>query len=198
MRIEPAAVLCALLATTAAHAQQRPLLLPARDAAVTYRMTDNKDHQTADMHAYFKAGGGLMRVDPPGAPFYMILDRNAGQVTTVIPEQHSYFQTKMGPEDRWFMLNDQMQFSRQGTQTVAGQTCTDWAMADAEATGTACVTDDGVLLRANGTGKDGSSGGMEATSVSLGDQPDSLFAVPAGFRHVAPPQPGPNGAPRRQ
>jgi hypothetical protein len=85
---------------------------------------------------------------------------------------------------RGFVLNEGMTFVRRGTETVAGLKCTLWEVTSREGAGSACVTDDGVLLR--GRGNDG-KGGIEATAVRYGPQPAALFRPPADFTKLEMP-----------
>lgn len=80
-------------------------------------------------------------------------------------------------------------YERRGTDTVAGVPCTLWQTTDLRGSVVlACITADGVLLRA-------SVGGhpvIEAKTVTYGPQPASLFAVPEGYHVVQHPPAGPS------
>ncbi len=94
---------------------------------------------------------------------YVIVDRTTQRMTMVMPQDRRYLE--MPANDafaRGFVLSDSMRFIRKGSETVAGLKCTQWEVISQEGAGTACVTDDGVLLR--GRGSDG-KGGIEATAV---------------------------------
>ena len=92
---------------------------------------------------------------------------------------------------RGFLLNDSMIFTRRGTETIAGLKCTVWDISARDGGGSACMTDDGVMLRGRGT--DG-KGGIEATSVKYGTQPAALFKPPAGYSKLDVPPTAPPGA----
>jgi hypothetical protein len=83
-------------------------------------------------------------------------------------------------------------FRREGTATVAGHRCTIWSYQDGGNQGRACVTDEGVMLRAEGTSQ-GRSGGMEATQVTFAAQDPRRFQRPAGYQTMQMPQGMPPG-----
>ncbi len=164
-----------------------PVLLPARDAALSYRVTDARDGHTMMVRAYVKAGAGLVRVDAEGMPGYAILDRAARLVTVVMPAAHGYLRLSIGSAaDRFLTQAEGLRFRRTGRETVAGLPCTEWSVADKQGGaghghGDACITADGLVLRVSGTTDEGLSGTVVATAVEEAAQPAALFAVPAGF-----------------
>ena len=85
------------------------------------------------------------------------------------------------------MLLDNMKFTRKGTDTVAGLRCTVWGIQGQHGSGTGCITDDGVVLRADSS--DGGNGRfrMTAKSVSYGRLDDKLFQPPAGYQQMQIP-----------
>lgn len=183
----PLVVAAALAGAQTAHADARPVLLPARDAALTYRVTDARDGRSMTVHAYVKAGAGLLRLDAEGMPAYAIIDRAARLATVVMPTAHGYLRVAMGSAaDRFVAQAEGLRFRRTGKDTVAGLSCTEWSITDQRggATcghGNACITADGLVLRVRGTTDEGLSGSVVATAVAEAPQPASLFAVPAGF-----------------
>ena len=72
-------------------------------------------------------------------------------------------------------------------------------MTSPQGNGQACLTADGVLLRASGT-HDGQQGSLEATAVRYGAQDPAQFRVPEDFQRMQMPAPGerpPAAAPAR-
>lgn len=72
-----------------------------------------------------------------------------------------------------------------GRCEVAGESGHEWTPREAPAPGverTACITDDGIVLRVAESGRTL----WEATSVQRGDQDDALFGVPAGYQLIDP------------
>ena len=72
------------------------------------------------------------------------------------------------------------QFTRRGTDTVAGLACTEWETLDTQGLPTlACFTADGVLLRA----RRGAAVFVEAVQVSYGPPDPAAFVVPPSYKH---------------
>jgi len=177
------------VAAAPAWAQDHPPFAATRDAAITYKLLGDRTdpHLPSEMHMYLKADGGLMRVDASGQPGYAVIDRPNNRMFLVMDSQKAYME--MDPTDsggpQQFMLNSSMQFTRQGDDVVAGLPCTIWSVQAKQGSGLACITGDGVILRAQGVAANGSkTGGLEATSVSYATQPASLFAPPEGYARM--------------
>jgi hypothetical protein len=176
----------------AAWAQDRPPVAPTRDVMVTYRATapaqagGRVPQGTQDIRVATTQGGRLMRVEGMGSGgAYVIVDRTTQRMVMVMPQDRRFME--MPANDafaRGFVLNEGMTFVKRGTETVAGLKCTLWEVTSREGAGSACVTDDGVLLR--GRGNDG-KGGIEATAVRYGPQPAALFRPPADFTKLEMP-----------
>jgi hypothetical protein len=74
-----------------------------------------------------------------------------------------------------------------GRCEVAGERGNEWTPREAPAPGverTACITDDGIILRVTESGRTL----WEATSLQRGDQDDALFGVPPGYQLIDPQQ----------
>lgn len=178
--------LTALLAAGAAAADEHPPYLPTRDVAVTYSLDrQNPGAAPKQAHMYYSAGSDKLRLETPNQRGFVIIDRPAKTMTVVMAPQHIYFQTPLDPEMAvGFILNADMKFVRGSNETIAGHPCTDWEVQSSQASGTVCVTDDGVLLLGRGKDKEGAGGGLQATEVSYTPQPASLFIPPADFRKI--------------
>lgn len=194
------AALGVLASCGAALAQDRPPVAPTRDVIVSYRATAPAQagarvpQGAQDIRVATTQGGRLLRVEGVGAGgAYVIVDRTTQRMVMVMPQDRRF--VEMPASDafaRGFVLNESMTFVKRGAETVAGLKCTLWEVTSREGAGTACVTDDGVLLR--GRGNDG-KGGIEAISVKYGPQAAALFKPPADFSRLdVPPGMGPGGA----
>lgn len=179
-------------AATPALAQERPSLAPTRDVAITYHFLSQRP---GDLHMSIQASTGLTRVDAFRQHGYVIMDRKAQRMTMVMTDQRIYVESAVpagqqsSPE-----LDPTARFTRHGTDTVAGLACTVWDYTSARASGTACITDDGVLLRSrDSTGQHG----LEATEVIYAPQPDADFHPPADFTRKDVPQMPQDGPPVR-
>jgi len=197
---------------TAATAQDRPPLMPARDVAVTYQVQPEGAPQPQLVRVFFKGGGGLMRVDGPPAPpgsnlpggiqGDMVMDRDAKIMTVVLNTPRIFMEIPERDTIRSpFVLDESMQFTRSGTGSVAGQGCTNWSITAGQGNATACVTADGVVLSEQGVDGQGNKGRLVATEIHYGALPPDLFKPPAGFQRVSHPANmgqglgGPAGAP---
>jgi len=179
------------LAALPALAQDRPPLFPTRDVTVTYR-TLGEAAQLPAITMSWHAAQQLMRSDMPGMG-YMVMDQRNQRAFLVmeqarmimdIPTQQAMQQAGPSPNAT---------FRREGSATVAGHGCTIWAYQDGGNQGRACVTQDGVMLRAEGSAQ-GRAGGMEATQVAFGPQDPARFQRPQGYQTMQ----GMPGAPGSQ
>ena len=181
-----------LAVPTFALAQERPLLAPSRDVAITYHMLSGRP---GDLHMSIQASTGLSRVQAPNQRGYGIVDRKAKLMTLVMTEQKIYLIVPIpAGQQRSPELDPTVQFTRRGTDTVAGVACKVWDYAGEHATGTACITDDGVMLRVQDAT---THNGMEAAEVSYAPQPDADFHPPSGFTQQDVPPLPPSGPPVR-
>lgn len=185
--------LAALLPAGTAFAQPaHPAYLPTRDVAVTYTLDHDGPGAPKQAHLYYSASTNRLRLERPGMKGFVIIDRAAKIMTVVLGPDHIYFQMPLSPElASGFILSGNMTYSRKGQSSIAGLNCTDWQVDSDTVAGTACVTDDGVLLLSRGRMKNGAGhGGLQATQVSYDPQPLSLFVPPAGFTKVDASQAG--------
>lgn len=176
-------VLCLLAGT--AVAQERPSLVPTRDVDITYHLLGP---HPGTLHMSTQANTGLTRVDNPNQHGYAIIDRRNHHMTMVMTERQTYIEAPTaGAEQHSPDLDPTARFTRQGTDTVAGLRCTVWEYANDHMSGSACVTDDGVLLRSrDSTGQHG----LEAAEVSYVSRPDADFHPPPGFTQQQMPTMG--------
>ncbi|MCW3474974.1 DUF4412 domain-containing protein [Limobrevibacterium gyesilva] len=186
-----AAVVLVGTSLQAAAAQDHPPFEPTRDVTVDY-VTDARSrapNMPNTMRIYLAAGGKRMRMEAPGMPGYMLMDRAASRVVMVMAEQRMYTEIPLDPSRTAMLtLNDKMAFTRKGTDTVAGLRCTVWEVRkDAAHGGTACIADDGVVLRGESSEGGGAPTHVTATAVSYATLPDSVFQPPADFRKLELP-----------
>lgn len=172
-----ALVLAALAATAApALAQDRPPPMPTRDVAVTYRVTGGREMRIA-----WLTGEQRMRVDMPDGQGAMIMDLKGRRAFMVVDAQRVVVEIPTGgnmPQPG--QIPPEARMTREGSDRVAGQACTVWRVQERDGRrSSACVTADGVLLRARGP--DGTEG-IEATQVVYGAQDPARFRPPAGYR----------------
>jgi len=204
-----AAPLCFLLAAAvvpAAPASAQPEVAPKRDYAITYRTEGGPGGN--EMRISYQASSKLQRVEGSGPPgMTMLIDITRGDLTMINTAARNYIVLSGGESRPPWADTDRYRFERAGSDRVANTPCTVWRMLEGnQQRGTACATNDGITLRAEWN-RDGMSGRIEATQVSLATQPAENFRIPAGFQKVempgmppglgGPPGGAPGGPPRR-
>ncbi len=185
-------LLAALLALAApAAAQDRPVFPPTRDVAVTYRADIAAAAAPHEITMRYSAAEDRARVDG-GLPGYVLVDLKSGRATIVFEQLGMMMDApRNSGVDQALVLQNGRNFARQGRDTVAGLRCTVWAVTTDDATGTACVTADGVVLRASGHDRKGRTASLVATTVQYGPQAGALFWPPANVRRITiAPGPG--------
>ena len=173
-------VLIALLLAAPAVAQDKPPLHPTRDATIDYRMEGGRGGPKT-MRMYVTAGGTRTRMEPSEGNVAIVVDRAAGKMMIVMLDQRKFMERPVGAGmPGGFDLPGGANFARKGSDTVAGLSCTIWE-GNNDRHSTACVTDDGLILRGESQAPSGERTGLVATSVTVGPVSPELFKPPAGF-----------------
>ncbi|MBP0495972.1 hypothetical protein [Roseomonas indoligenes] len=162
-----------------------PSFTPSRDVAVTYRIS-GAGPGTAEMRVAWTAAG-LSRMDPPGAPGWILVERDPPRATMVVDSERAFME--MPAEMAAGMRLDPppgAALTKGKEDRVAGEACTQWA---GPRRTTVCVTADGVLLRSVSALPNGGENRIEAISVRYGPQDPARFRVPAGYRRKQAPAP---------
>lgn len=194
-----AATLLALsLLAAPALAQDRPPLFPTRDVAVTYRFLGQGAQPGMPQSAVISwlAAAQTMRMDMPGQG-WMVADHRGQRAFMVMEQMRMIMDLPMQQAMQQYGPSANATFRREGSATVAGHACTLWSYQDRGNTGRACVTAEGVMLRAEGT-SEGRSGGMEATNVAFGAQDPARFQRPQGYQTMQMPGGMPGQQPPRR
>jgi len=162
-----------LAGSPAAHAQPRasaaPLAHPSRDVDVTYRMVRGDRVLTERLR--WQAATQRQRVDPPTEGLFVVIDYRAGRMQTVRLSDRLVLDMAAPP-------SSEGAYVRRGEDQVAGLTCTEWEATASDGQRTvACITDDGVMLRAVA----GDRTLLSAVSVDYRPQESALFDIPDGF-----------------
>lgn len=152
-----------------------------------------------ELHFYATAGGRRMRLDIPGTGGSLVIDAAARTATVVNPGLRAFMTVPLNPEiAHGLLLDPGTVFKRGAKDEVAGHACTVWALGPGGAGGSACITEDGVVLRRNAAGSSGRASELVALSVDYGPQPASLFAPPEGYQDLSGPKaPAPPPAPTK-
>ncbi len=170
-----------LLIAVPALAQERPLLVPTRDVDVIYRIAGPEG--PLDQRLRWGVGEGKLRVDPPSPGLFMVIDTRTHRMETVRELDHTILQVDTAATALPGLPTTNI-FIRRGEAEVSGLTCTQWATNDNGGRATlACITTDGVLLRAAADGRVLAI----ATAVHYDPQPEAVFRVPADYRRIIAP-----------
>jgi hypothetical protein len=187
--------LVAALAALPAAAQDRPVLYPTRDVSVVYRLI-GPQAEGQEMRMSWLNAEQKLRTDMPGGISWGVVDRRSQRAFMVMEPQRLVMEMPLDgaggpplPE-----LGQNARFTRGGSATVAGLSCTVWRYQEGQDSGEACITQDGVMLRSSGT-YDGHRAGMEAKQVTYGAQNAARFRPPEGYRVVQMPGAMPGARP---
>lgn len=191
MRPAATSVLVACLAVTAVTGlADQPRLRPNRDVDVTYRATGAgplPDGRRLDQRVRWLAASQTMRIDPPTAGLYVIVDYAAKRMSVVREATRSVVDMA-APEGVAGMAGNPGEgtYVRRGEDTVAGQACTEWETLDHDRRkASVCITADGVLLRASTAGQ----AQVSAISVQYAPQDPAVFQIPPDYlRRSAEPR----------
>lgn len=172
-----------------AHAQDQPLIWPTRDAVVVYTMTVTGKSEERFQVIY---GGTTRRVrldflgDATHHQGSIIVDEQEHKRITLLTDRNAYIEDPIGDSQAGltFLLDDRMKFARIGESDIAGQKCIDWQVSGSDNAGTACVTIDGVLLRA--TRGQPTASLLMATFVEYRAETDQIFRPPPSYTKLVP------------
>ena len=186
------AIAVCICSAAVAWAQQpdHPLLLPKNDVTVVYRFDRIGLHDYHKWQVIYSDVGQRVRHDyfrwfEATRPFVTVIyDGPANRFITIHYESRSYSERPIGNTDNpAALLKPDMHFTRLGTSIVAFAPCTDWQVQfpdTSEEQDTACVTDDGIVLRIVPSKPNVAS--MTATEIHFGAPPDGAFDPPARFK----------------
>jgi len=185
MRRRVLAAVAAVLLCAAAADGEHPLLRPIHDVDVTYALGVGGSDPSGpgagtSLHERlrWRAAAQALRIDPPTAGLYVIIDLAARRMSTVRTAEKAVIE--MAAPDNATGMPDSAAAAavQRGTDMVAGLICTEWDMTDAAGEAARlCLTDDGVLLRARTGGRTL----LTAETVQYGVLDADLFQVPTGY-----------------
>ena len=187
MRLPLVLAAAVALSTATALAQQpQPRYLPTRDVTVIYQISSNRPGAPETVTAHITPSGDL-RIDTPDRGS-VIYNFGSERADWLLPKGGVYFEIPVGGSLAGALLpNRGARFTEMGHAVVAGLPCTEWRVTTPRGSGTACVTTDGVILRAEGGDTRGTTGAIVATNVAFGPQPADLFAPPPGAQRLSIP-----------
>lgn len=169
-----------------------PAIRPTRDVAVEYQAQGRPDAsgpaQSGLIRVFWGDHGARARVEMAGMPTWGIINLARARMIVVFSSQHGYVVLPLDPNRiPGLSIPPGTKMTRIGSATVAGFGCTVWRVRGPGDAGTACITPDGLVLRAEGHGQEhgmSGNGTLRAVQVRYGPQPAGLFEPPAGFTRI--------------
>lgn len=179
-----------------ALAQQRPTATPTRDVSVTYHASA-PGGAGGEMRMSWLPARNMMRIDMGGGIGWMLMDMQAGTAIMVIDAQRMVMSIPAGQIPPGGMApSPTARFTREGSARIANLECVNWRVEDGGETARICLTNEGVMLRAESlSAQTEARGAMEATAVSFGAQDPARFQQPAGYQSFQMPGGMPGGMP---
>ena len=170
----------------ASPAMATPAFLPTSDVAITYEL-NAPGRAAQDYQLNYDAADKLARVEDPAQGIYILANLPAGQAQVVVPALHAIVQAP----DFYSMTQliataDCARFTPLGPGRYAGLGCEKYLVLNGQGSGTACITQSGVVLHFAGRDAHGSAE-VTALSVAYGPQPAQDFSTPDGFSAVTLP-----------
>jgi hypothetical protein len=160
-----------------------PAFLPTRDVSVTYEL-DAPGRAVENYQLNFDAARRLARVETAAQGIYVLADLAQGRAQVVIPALHAIVEAPDFSSLTQLIANaDNAQFTPLGHGHYAGMGCETYLVLNAEGSGTACITQDGVVLHFAGKDSHGSAE-VTALSVEFGALPPGEFLPPDGFAAI--------------
>ena len=184
--------LLGMLLAAPAMAQEAPRVLPDRDVTIVYRLSGAAESiipggAVATVRVAWDAKSQRLRAEPAGQPQALLVDLPAHSVKLVDAGLHTAMTLPVRDRDLEPLTLEGAHLTRRGTATVAGLSCTEYAVQSHRGHGTVCLTPEGVALRAAGE-VDGRQGSLTADSVSFDPVPEAQFRVPPGYMQLALPR----------
>lgn len=186
------AALLVVVAPAAGMAQERPVLTPTRNVDVVYMMVQVDapgGPRVVEERMRWAPAAGMLRVDPPTPGMWVVINTGTRRIATVRDADHSVLEIEAPPGMSGQPLPGPAPatgapFLPRGTDSVAGVPCTEWQTSDVTGTPTlACITADGVLLRASAAGRVQ----VEALHLAYAPQDPAVFRIPEDYRRITPP-----------
>ncbi len=175
-------ILAGLFALVALPALAAPPFLPQQDVDVSYALT-TPGQPAQDYQMQYDAAGRLARVESPQG-IYILADLATGQAQVVVPALRATVQAPDFSALTGMIANaDGARFTPLGPGLYAGLACEKYLVLNAQGSGTACLTPQGVVLHFNGQDPHGSAQ-VTALSVTFAPQPAQDFTPPQGYSAI--------------
>jgi len=174
------------LLLAAAPANAAPRFLPVQDVRVSYEL-DAPGRPAADYRLEFDAPDRLARVENADASLVVLADLNAGQAQLYLPALRAVVEAPDFSSFTGMIANaDGARFTPLGHGVYAGLGCEKYLVLNAQGSGEACITGDGVVLHFAGQDAHGSAE-VTALSVAFGPIDPAQFTLPPQTSQITLP-----------
>ena len=169
-----------------ADATSVPQFLPNRDVEVQYTLTV-PGRSPHDYDLSFSAESERLRIDDPAHDLWFLVDLRNSSATLVVPQMHVVV-TEPDLANLAAILQGakSARFTPLGDTTIAGLRCTRYLVQSEQASGTACLTRNGIALAVSGQDKRGSAQ-IVADSVTEAPVPPDNLVPPPDFPSITLP-----------
>ncbi len=176
-----------LLRPLGADAAVAPRFLPDKDVEIRYTVSV-PGRPSHDYDLSFSAESGRLRIDDPARGLWFLVDLHDASATLVVPQMHVMV-TEPDLANLAAILQSARgaQFTALGEMTIAGLRCTRYLVLDNQASGTACLTRNGIALAVSGEDSHGSAS-VVADSVSEAAVPPESLMPPSDFASIVLPR----------
>ncbi|QCE33502.1 hypothetical protein FAI41_07895 [Acetobacteraceae bacterium] len=166
-----------------------PTLSPSKDAEIVYRFHVKGKSEPHEVKVLFSGSGDKLRIEQLDSVGITILDRPGQKVYYLNKERHFYLGMRPLHGLRSpFFLDLEMHYVPKGAKKIANVTCREWDITSKYGHANACVTEDGLILQQEGADSEGTSGKLEALSVSYHPLPPSSFDIPSDYHNIRAPK----------
>jgi len=170
-----------------ADAAPFPQFLPDRDVEIRYTVTV-PDQPSHDYDLSFEARSERLRIDDPSRGLWFLVDLRDASAAMVVPQMRIVVtEPDLANLAAIMQSAKSAQFTPLGEATIAGLRCTRYQVLSNEATGTVCLTRNGIALAVSGQDSHGSAQ-VVADSVTEASVPPDSLAPPPGFASVTLPR----------
>lgn len=175
--------LAGLAPAVPAAAQTRPAVFPTRDVTVDYHIDGTLPLPVRDIRVQAPAGAERLRIEQPDR-LVLLVNRPVRRVLMLLTAQRTTLSLPWPKEvQQGLDMLARARFVRQGSDSQAGVPCTIYDVSADGRHALACLTADGVLLRADGVVRSKSANGsyhLAATMVSYAPLDPAIFSAPPG------------------
>jgi hypothetical protein len=179
-------LILALLGLSPALADTPPAILPTQDVSVTYSVAA-PGRPDAQYQLEYDSADRLARINDPAHGTFFLVNLPAGTAQMVVPALHSVVNAPdLSNLTQQINSASTARFTPLGPGNYAGTACEKYLVLNAQGSGTACLTPDGVVLHFTGQDSRGSAT-VTAITIAYGAQPSADFTLPPGFSSITLP-----------